>query len=623
MSAADERDGAADGPGGRDGGRSTGGGGAPDGPGGGDGGRSTGGERDREQVVGGGRVERASVRDRAPVAGPRRLDRASLGRRLPVVVALATALGGVLALDGGSPGGGAAGTAPAGGSPATGRPHPFVAPAATAATSTWYCAAGTADGDGDADHTVVMANAGTERRTAAVTAYPGALAATADREGRGLPRRVTERVGIPPGGRAELRLGDLVEAPFAAALVEVDGGGVAVEHRVEGGHGADVAPCATAPADTWHLAWGATTRDTRDLVVVFNPFPSPTTVDALFTTEDGGRAPVRFQGLPVPARSVVAVDLGEDVTRSEHVAGTFTVRSGRVVIEHLQVYDGSLGTRGVALAAGAPRTSTTWVFADGEASAPSPGTPTPGTGDGEEQGDADGDAGHGDTTERIVVYNPGDERAEVSVELVPATGDGPAPQPFGLSVGPGDHEVVDHGAHERVAAGVAHATLVRSTNGVPVVAERVTVDRASPGDGAGEGSPPEITGAVSATVGATVAAPTWTFAGPAGGDEGGDTVSFAVFNPDPDRAVEVSLEVVSASVVGDALPDPVVVPPGGRAVVEAGTAVAARAPAMVVAADGPVVVERTVRAGDGRRIALSPGIATGTGVVPLDRVVGR
>src|SRR5690606_10437584 len=95
-------------------------------------------------------------------------------------------------------------------------------------------------------------------------------------------------------------------------------------------------------------------------------------------------------------------------------------------------------------------------------------------------GDGDGDAGHGDTTERIVVYNPGDERAEVSVELVPATGDGPAPQPFGLSVGPGDHEVVDYGAHERVVAGVAHATMVRSTNGVPVVAERVTADWAPP-----------------------------------------------------------------------------------------------------------------------------------------------
>ncbi|HEY2998820.1 MAG TPA: DUF5719 family protein, partial [Acidimicrobiales bacterium] len=290
--------------------------------------------------------------------------------RLPFVVAVAAVVAGAVALDraGGSESAGRAAVAV--------RPDllmPAVRPAG-AGSSTWYCAAGTAVGDGIADHRVVVVNGSDEDRTATLTIVPGdvsradgagdeATTTTSTSTTTRPARTVTETVPVPAGERVDVRLGDLVGAPLAAAVVEVDGGGVAIQHAVRGAHGADLGPCATAAAPAWHLAWGATTRDARDLVVLFNPFPSAATVDGTFVTEDGPREPVRFQGFPVPARSVVGVDLGDDVTRSKQVAATFTARTGRIVVERVQQFDGTLGTEGLSLDLGVPAVAPTWVFA--------------------------------------------------------------------------------------------------------------------------------------------------------------------------------------------------------------------------------------------------------------------
>ena len=132
---------------------------------------------------------------------------------------------------------------------------------------------------------------------------------------------------LPGRGRVELRLGDLVPAPLVAALVEADGGPVAVEHRVTGPHGVDVGPCASASAPVWHLASGATTRDAREVLVLFNPFPTDAIVDITFDTDAGSREPVRFQGFPVAAGTVVGVDIGDDVARESQVSATLRTRA--------------------------------------------------------------------------------------------------------------------------------------------------------------------------------------------------------------------------------------------------------------------------------------------------------
>jgi Family of unknown function (DUF5719) len=573
-----------------------------------------------------------------------RPDRRSLAIRLPFVVALAAALAGAVVVD------------RAGGDPAPAdapgpRPVPLVvASTAESGSSTWFCAAGTATDGGMADHTVVMLNP-TERHLAAtVTVFtgevlapapaPGPAPATAPAtDGPGVHRQVTRDVDLPAGGRVAVALGDVVEAPLAAALVEVDGGGVAVEHHVRGEHGADVAPCTTSAAPTWHLAWGSTARDARELVVLFNPFPSPATVDAVFATPDGRREPVRFQGLPVPGRSVVGIDVGREVTRADQVAATFEVRSGRVVVERLQQFDGSLGVEGLSVATAVPAAAGAWVFGDGEASAPAPTTPPPdeveGPPGGEDAAGADADARLA-TSERIVVYNPGGERAEVEVEVVPTTDEpGPPVPPFSLSVRAGGYEVLDYGEHDRIVPGVAHATIVRSTGSQPVVVERATVDGApsaatpqSPSSGQDGGDEPLRRHEITASPGARLAAPGWLFpsvallgVGHSEGDGEGVTVRFAVLNPDPDRAVEVEVTPAGAAwppvggTAGDA--SRVEVPPGARVAVDLDDEATAGMVAALVEAGGPVVVERTVLAADGRRLAMGAGIPLAEGAVVL------
>jgi hypothetical protein len=406
-----------------------------------------------------------------------------------------------------------------------------------------------------------------------------------------------------------------------------------------------VTPCSSFAAPAWHFAWGTTTRDARELVVFFNPFPSPATIDGEFMTEDGPREPSRLQGFPVPPGSVVGIDLGDDVTRSEQVAGTFRARSGRVVVERITQIDGSLGVRGLTLGLGAPEAATEWAFAGGEASVPSPETPAAGAepapstttttaGTTTTTGTATDDtttaaAGNGiATSEKIVVYNPGYERAQVDVRLQGASADdGGSPQPFHLTVAGGGYEVVDYGAQPRVIAGVDHATVVRSTNGVPVVAERVTTDTLPapppPPQPAGRrrtAPPPEAPpGEMTASAGARYAARDWTFPTLALSD--GGAAGFSVYNPDPDQPVRV--EVVA---LGDGAEDTgatvALVPPGGRATIPFDPFVAAGADGVIVRALRPVVVDRLVTESDGRRLALGAGLPGLAGAEPLASVSG-
>jgi Family of unknown function (DUF5719) len=476
---------------------------------------------------------------------------------------------------------------------------PAVADAGVLA-STWYCAAGTGDAGGMADHSVTVFNPGDRSVGVAVTVYGGVLASSSPRTADAAqappaaPPPGARGFVLPGRDRVELRLGDLVPAPLVAALVEVSGGPVAVEHRVTGPHGVDVGPCASATAPVWHLASGATTRDAREVVVLFNPFPTDAIVDITFDTDAGSREPVRFQGFPVAAGTVVGVDIGDDVAREAQVSATLRTRAGRVVAERLQEFDGSLGPEGLAVALGVPEASTAWGFPDGVVDE--------------------------SRTERIVVYNPGDERAEVEVQVLPTSDEpAPAPQPFRLSIRAGTFAVVDYGAEDRVVPGMEHATLVRSTNGVPVVAERATTRVGGPAGGdtaedeeSAEGD--DTTGDITIGPGSVVAATRWAF--PSSVD--GDALSFVVFNPDPDRSAPVTLLAVAGGRTGEAGPArDVVVPAGGRVKLPG-----AAGAAWVVESGAPVVVEREVLGEDGLRLAMGPGIPSVAGTVPLGLPLG-
>ncbi len=377
---------------------------------------------------------------------------------LVIVLALAFAGAGLVERDR-SPG---ATEAPSAG---YGRVAPMVA-SEDVLGSTWYCAAGSSDADGPADHTVVISNPSALDREATITVVPG----TAD--------PVTVVVEVPAATLERVQLAEVVEAPAAAAMVEIDGGGVAVTHELVGPTGADRGPCASTSADTWHFAWGDTSVDARSLVALFNPFPGDAVVDFDFVTVDGSRAPQALTGIVVPGQSVVVADVGAEVTRRDQVSATVTARSGRIVAERIQSFDdaqemleGAEPRRGLAVDLGVSEPMEIWVH---------PGARL-----------AEG------ATERMVIYNPGSSTAEIDVEVLIADPEWGGIEPFELTVAPQRYEVLDLSDQPRLAERfedepIEATVLVRSLNGVPVVAERVTIVPTSangPGVSASTGSP--------------------------------------------------------------------------------------------------------------------------------------
>ena len=136
-------------------------------------------------------------------------------------------------------------------------------------SSTWYCAAGTATRGRLADHVVLIANptdddraatrhrAARHRRAAARRGRRATRAATTTTTTAPPETTTTTAVEPPPGAdrrggpgpRAgiEVALRDLVDAPLAGAIVEVDGGEVSVEHQITGDGGRAPRPAARRP----------------------------------------------------------------------------------------------------------------------------------------------------------------------------------------------------------------------------------------------------------------------------------------------------------------------------------------------------------------------------------------
>nr|MDQ3294408.1 DUF5719 family protein [Actinomycetota bacterium] len=456
-----------------------------------------------------------------------------------------------------------------------------LAPPAGAAGSTWFCAGGTADADGFADHEVVIANTGDAGLTATMTVFGGALAD--DVEGRqavAAREPVVEVLDIPARTRLEVRLGDLFPAPFASALIEVQGGEVVVEHVVRGEDDLDAAPCSSAAAASWFLAAGDTRLGARELVVLFNPFPDDAVVDVRFTTPEGQRSPPELEGFVVPARAVLAVDIGLVVSRHAQVSTSVVARAGRLVVDRLQLYTN--GDEGLAVTPAAPSPALLWYFPEGLVD--------------------DG------VSELVTVFNPGDVQAEVDVELVLAPTDDPtivtAVEPFQLSIPPHQFAQVDLGAEDRVPPGLGHAVVVRSQNGNPVVAERW--QRAS-----------SSRVGLGATLGSPVVATRWLLA--AGGTpSGGDQTEFlVVLNPSPDTIARLTVTVPTGSqqLVPAGL-EGVEVPEGGRVVLQLGRSINRDSLPLIIESTSPVVVERGIYRTDGG-IAQSIAVPTeDTATVP-------
>lgn len=335
-----------------------------------------------------------------------------------------------------------------------------------ALSSVWFCAGGTGVDGGAADHRVAIVNTTPQPRTGRLTAY-----ASAGADGK-RAQPVSKPVSLAPYARADIRLAEVLAAPYVGATVELDGGGVLVEHSVTGPGGSDRAPCSSTASTNWFVPVGATSTaapDTkiRETLVFLNPFPGDAVLDAEFTTETGVRGtPEVFKALVVPGRAVVAVDLAHaGVTVAAEVSTAITVRSGRVVVDRIQTFD-EPSRKGVALSGGVGATAVDWLFASGKLDAT--------------------------RAERLVVFNPNDDQADVDVEVRPDD-QSLAFEPFELGVRPHQHTVLDLAKEPRlkelVDRGASYTLFVRSVDGLPVAAERlVTVAPGAAGAGVAAGS---------------------------------------------------------------------------------------------------------------------------------------
>ncbi|MGI9119156.1 MAG: DUF5719 family protein [Acidimicrobiales bacterium] len=467
-------------------------------------------------------------------------------RRVPVVVILMAALVGLSLVD--------VGDRPP---PRFGTAAGFVMPVADPASSlssTWFCAA-SGDGADGADLTVVLANQGDQARAGTVTWVPA----------QGEP--VVRPIQVGPRQGMSMGAADAVGAGAVSAVVELDGGDVGIEHAIGSGPGRALAPCASAASDRWYLADGATTRDASQVLALFNPFPDDAIVDITFSTDQGRDEPEGLQGLPVRAGSTTRVDLGEFVRRRAVTATSVVARSGRLVVDRLQRFDGSDVRAGTSLSLAAPAPGEVWTFPDGRY----------------QEG----------LTERWHVYNPGEEDAVVIIEVVPDSGEVPIPVERTV---PGRSQIMVDAAETAPApGGVGHSSTVRSVNGVAVVVERELA-----------GAAPSPRRGWSSVLGSPLAAPRWLLAATA--NAGAVDERLIVHNPgtEPVRFSVIALAQGRRAPVADL--QGVELAPSQRREVAMGEVRKGNPLPLVVEADAPVVVERDLSS------ATDPGISSVIGI---------
>ena len=401
--------------------------------------------------------------------------------------------------------------------PTVDRPVQYVSalPAPAGIVSTWFCPGGSGP-DGPAELAIGLASGSDQLRTAAVSVLPGGSD----------PHDVrTVDVEIEPRGRVLLRPSEEVPgAQWVGAVVEVDGADVVVEQiltAVQGGVGRSA--CLTRTASSWVVPNGATrlaVEGERFIVMLLNPFPDVAVAD-IELVADVGRDSI--EGLVVPARRVVAVDVTDEITVASAVAAFIEVVSGRLATSWIQISDGPIAGSGVRAAAAVPDAAPQWLL------------PVAGVG-----------AARRDV---VAVSNPSaDDVAEVDLEIL-AEAPGADVSPIEITVRPGRTALVDLSGQARLEGVGPFSVVVRSLDDAPVAASISSVTFAAGPDGAGAST---VAGST-ATIGSDAAARRWQVAAEAavsgaGIESGGDSSTLVIVNPSSVGVAEIGLSVDGATV---------------------------------------------------------------------------
>lgn len=508
-----------------------------------------------------------------------------------------------------------------------------VAGRADALSTAFFCSGGSARGDdGPAELAMIIANAAAEGTTAELT-FVGT---------GGVTEQTT--VDLPARGRVRVAAIDHIEADWVAVTVDVLGPEVTVEKTVNGPEGFELTPCPTTASDTWYVPSGSTEIGAEERLVLYNPFPAASSVDISFVTNDGRISPRALEGFTVPGRSVQVVDTDLMPARKTEIAATVTARSGRIVVDRVQTYDGTgapiaadgdagevAAPKGLASTPGVSTTSIRWMFPDVVSV-------------------------EGSRTQ-IALFNPSDRPAEIDLVL---TYEDPQRrneiEPIRITLPDVEQRMVDLRAIPGLELGERYTVRVESLGfdgdpAVPVVAEQVVVnapaivadpepepegddeaegdaeadadvdrEEAPDGETSGDGAPlEEQAGATSELVdglsivgGSPVTAPTWMLSTSGASARRSGTVVVANLG---DETARITVEVVHD---GRRVPleQPLAVPAGDRRRVDLDgvdpTAI------LVVRGSQPIVVSRTIVAteGDGISYSLAAPVPAGVRTLP-------
>lgn len=300
-------------------------------------------------------------------------------------------------------------------------------------TSTWFCPGVPAAGAEGGAGVVRVFNTGETPMAGRITVLSVA----------GDP--VTKPVDVAAFATQEFNIDELVDSPYAAAFVEIDGGGGLVEQLAKNPEGESVAACANSPSDEWYLATGDTLDESVEQLVLSNPNEDAAIVDITLSTSAGVRRPQSLQNYPVPARSVRIVDVN-DVKADESDVGVSVVASrGDVVVGRAQTY-ATEARNGYAMTLGAPSLRDLWWFAYG--------------------------VNDPDVAVTYSVYNPND----TAVEVIPFVGGFPSsdelvpPEPF--AVPDGEVYVFSLADIAGLPEGLVSAAFTSADPELPIVVER-------------------------------------------------------------------------------------------------------------------------------------------------------
>ena len=401
--------------------------------------------------------------------------------------------------------------------------------------SIWYCVSGTVGGAGIADHQILLGNKSNNIAEIALTITPVLAPQLNSSESDSGESRTTPEIiqietvlasiEVSPMSVRTVFLADIpnVAGEFAAVMLESDAGDLIVEHRVAGKTGESQSNCQTDAAEEWYFASGTTREGAREIISIFNPFADSAVIDMTFVADGRVRRPAALNGLVIPPRSLLPIDITGAVTLSDVVSTSIKARNGRVVAERLLSFGDEFSPNGLNIEAGAPSLAPIWVFPGG----------------------VDGSA-----LSAIQIYNPSEvDDADVDIEIYSDFAHSSFIEPVSLMISPASTETVVLGGDDstmisrsafaltsRIPLGTPHWMVVRSINGLPVASERFVLS---------DGSFPQMT---SSGFGVDVVSTSHMFISTEGDER------IAIAHPSNDRLTQVKLFAYSDGEVYESLP---------------------------------------------------------------------